>query len=485
MQTYKTQITTKIALLATLATAILIGCNQSTDRRSQKAKYVFYFIGDGMGLSHISLTETFLAATTDGDYSQPRLNMTQMKHIGLTRTHCKTRLITESAAAGTALATGAKTSVSSIGMTSDKEKPLYSIAHSAKKAGFKVGIISSVPINHATPAAFYAHVPERKQYYDIGLQIANSGFDFFGGGGITEPKGKNNDQTPIDELLTNGGYTIINSNNDYLNINKLNEKTIFSNQNLAADYSMQYAINNKPSDLTLAQTVKKAIDLLDNNEKGFFMMVEGGKIDWANHANDAASSIYEIIDFDNAIGEAIDFYKKNPDNTLIVICADHETGGLSLGNGKYKYESNPAILKHQKLSVDSLTMVLKNYKAVKQQNVKYSEIADTLKKYVGLGNSDIALTQDDNIELENYFNQTMKIDTNNNDDKINKLAAKAITILATKAGIAWTTGVHTWQPTLVFAHGCNAHEFTGYIDNIDPAWKLAKVMQIEHNNTEQ
>ena len=263
-----------------------------------------------------------------------------MEHVGLARTHAKNRLITGSAAAGTALATGSKTTINTIGMTADKKEPLYSIAHSARKANYKVGMISSVTINHATPAAFYAHVPERSQYYDIGLQIGESNFDLFGGGCFDQITGKDKDKQSLIEILSNKGFNVLSSNNEFLSLQKLDKSLIFINQNLDTENAMQYAIDFNETDLTLAQTVAKATELLYNSD-GFFLMVEGGKIDWANHSNDAATSIRDIIDFDNSIAIALEFYKRHPENTLIVVCSDHETGGLSLGNREGKYESNP------------------------------------------------------------------------------------------------------------------------------------------------
>ncbi|HOG19441.1 MAG TPA: alkaline phosphatase [Salinivirgaceae bacterium] len=467
----------------TIVSAVLWNsCNSDNKAQKQnRAKYVFYYIGDGMGLSHIVLTESYLAATSDNNHSMPRLNMTQMEHVGLARTHAKNRLITGSAAAGTALATGSKTTINTIGMTADKKEPLYSIAHSAKKANYKIGIISSVTINHATPAAFYAHVPERSQYYDIGLQIGESNFDLFGGGGFDQITGKEKDKQSLAEVLSDKGFNVLNRNSEFLNLQKLKNNLVFINQNLDTENAMQYAINFNETDLTLAQTVAKTTELLYNPD-GFFLMVEGGKIDWANHSNDAATAVHDIIDFDNAIAIALEFYKKHPENTLIVVCSDHETGGLSLGNRESKYDSNPALLKYQQVSIDSLSRILKNYREIKKQNVSFAEIADTLKKYVGIGNSEMLLTKEELADLENCFNNAVKRNSDKTDSEIFKLASKAINILASKAGIAWATGDHTWQPTMVFASGVGSALFAGFYDNTDLVWKLAEIMQIEHVN---
>jgi alkaline phosphatase len=463
---------------------LLSACQNKNNKDQEKAKYVFYFIADGLGLSHISQTESYLAETTDLDYSRPRLNMTQMEHVGLTRTHAQNRLITGSAAAGTALATGHKTSINTVGMAADKQRPIQSIAISAKKAGMKVGIMSSVMINHATPAAFYAHVPERNHYYEIGLQIGETNIDFFGGGGLADMNGKESDKESLTDILSGKGITIINDNAVFLNLKNIDNQLIYTHSRLDATQAMPFALDKNENDLSLSQIVSKSIELLDNPH-GFFIMVEGGKIDWANHANDAAASIQDIIDFDNAIGAALDFYKKNPENTLIVVCSDHETGGLSLGNKKHSYESKPSLLKHQKVSLDSLSLVLINYQKVKKARSNFSEVQDTLKKYLGLGIDEMQLSKEELKTLREQFEKGLG--KNQIDDKngTHKLAVVAMRILNNKAGIAWGTGSHTSQPTLVFATGAGSYLFQGYYDNTDLARKIAKVMQINHKFTIQ
>ena len=140
------------------------------------------------------------------------------------------------------------------------------------------------------------------------------------------------------------------------------------------------------------------------------------------------------------------------------------------------------MLKYQQVSVDSLSRILKNYREVKKQNVNFAEIADTLKKYVGIGNSEMELTKEELTDLENCFNNAVKRNSDKTDSEMFKLASKAINILASKAGIAWATGAHTWQPTMVFASGTGSELFAGFHDNTDLAWKLAELMQIEHIN---
>jgi alkaline phosphatase len=364
-------------------------------------------------------------------------------------------------------------------MASDKQQPIRSIAHPVKASGMKVGIMSSVMVNHATPAAFYAHAPERNHYYDIGLHIAETQFDLYGGGGLADIFGKENDKKSLKEVLTEKGITLIETNIGYQNLKSIQSPTLFVHQRLDPINAMPFAIDRNDKDMSLSQIVSKAIELLDN-PNGFFLMVEGGKIDWANHSNDAASSIHDIIDFDNAIGAALAFQKKNPENTLIVVCSDHETGGLSLGHKKHSYESKPSLLKHQKVSLDSLSDVLKKYQMARKSKSSFAEITDTLQKYLGLGSADLPLTKDELASLKEQFEKGLKSEPKKDENGTHKLAVTAIRILNTKAGLAWGTGSHTSQPTLVFASGAGANLFSGYYDNTDIPRKIIEAMQIKY-----
>jgi len=323
--------TKPIPLIALLAIAILNAtCScPFTKEQEPKAKYVFYFIGDGMGLSHLSLTEAFLAAK-EGQIGNIPLNFTQFPVIGLATTYSVSNIITESSAAGTALATGEKTTNSMLGTRPDSTN-LRSIAHDIHDAGYAVGIVSTVTINHATPASFYANSHSRSDYYYIAQQLPQTGFAFFGGGGFAHPTGRNNDQPSVYEAIVDAGYTVVRGIDSYRHL-KEGATKIFYTQAEGIEGDLPYAIDRTADDLTLPKVVEAAIDFLyDPKGKGFFLMSEGGKIDWAAHDNDAKTTILEILDFSDAVALAIEFYKKYPRETLIVVTADHETGGLSLG----------------------------------------------------------------------------------------------------------------------------------------------------------
>jgi len=328
-------------------TLLFFGC---TCDHTPKAKYVFFFIGDGMGLAHISLTEAYLSAQK-GEIGNESLNFTQFPVVGITTTYSIGNIITESSAAGTALASGEKTTNRMLGMRPDFTN-LKSIAYPIHEAGYSVGILSSVTIDHATPAAFYANSASRSDYYNIALQLPQSGFAFFGGGGLSQPTGRNNDQQSVYEAISDAGYTIVRGAGGY-QLHKEGATKMYYTQAEGIEGDLPYSIDRKENDLTLPMVAEAAIDFLYNPKgKGFFIMCEGGKIDWAAHSNDAKTTILEVLDFADAIELAIAFYSKHPNETLIVVAADHETGGLSLGYEK-GYEVFFDELVDQQRSIDA------------------------------------------------------------------------------------------------------------------------------------
>ena len=302
-------------------------CNEA-----RQAKYVFYFIGDGMGVNQVNGTEMYLAEL-DSVVGVKGLNFASFPIRNYVTTYSSYNGVTCSAAAGTALATGEKTKNNTIGMDKDQKEPLYSVAVRAKEAGRKVGIITSVGMNHATPAAFYGHQPRRTMYFELGKDAIRTGFDLYGGGGIIQsvsPK----DSANLFDLLHESGYLVVRGNEMF------REKMVESSKLVVIQGGPQttlpYAIDREEDDLTLSQMTEGAIEFLNRGKEGFFLMVEGGLIDYACHVNDAATTFREVVDFADAVQKAYEFYLKHPDETLIVVTADHETGGIVLGTGSYQ-----------------------------------------------------------------------------------------------------------------------------------------------------
>lgn len=314
----------KIALFALLALIPILSTAQE-----QKAKYVFYFIGDGMGFNHVSLAEYWLGYT-QGVFDSRPLSFSQFPVLGWAVTHSESNLITDSAAAGTALSTGTKTKNGMLGTAPDSTA-LKSIAYKIHDAGYKVGISSTVGINHATPGAFYGHSASRSDYYSIASEIPSTGFEFFAGGGAIESNGEDGDETSVYEAIEDSGYVIAEGMDDFADKKDEAGKMMLLQENGRLKTELPYAIDRKDMDMTHADLVNASIDFLyDEDCPGFFIMSEGGKIDWASHGNDTKAVILETLSLSDAVAEAVEFYNAHPDETLIIVTADHETGGLTL-----------------------------------------------------------------------------------------------------------------------------------------------------------
>lgn len=461
----------KILAAITIAAFLFSSCNSESNKRGQKAKYVFYFIGDGVSLSQLSLAEAYLAQLNDKSGMQ-QLNQSKLNAHGWFYAFAENRFVTGSAAAGTALATGQKTSINTIGKNADRSKNLKSIAYKAKEAGMKVGIISSVSINHATPAAFYANADLRNQYYEIGKQLFTSGFDLFAGGGLKDATGKKDDKPDLYE--TKSDVKIIRKNGEFLNAGNDQLPLFFSHERLQSDAAMPFAIDMDSNDLNLAQITEKSIQLLDN-ENGFFVMIEGGKIDWACHANDAATAIHGMIDFDNAVGKAVDYAKKHPEETLIVVLGDHETGGLALGNKSMHYETKFDLLQHQKMSHEALMIA---FKAVLENNPNLPKAMAFVEENLGLGDK-VELDENDKLKLKKAWEASMLYGSGDIEilyGSMQKFLFTALQILNEKAGVGWTTDSHTGLPVVVHAHGVNEDAFDGIMDNTDIPKLMEKAM---------
>ena len=404
----------KSLILLAVTVLFIASCGMQGEK---KAKYVFYFIGDGMGFSHISLTEGYLA-TKEGKIGNNPLCFTQFPVMGMATSFSANKYITCSSAAGTALATGSKTNNGMLGTAPDSSN-LTAISYKIHNAGFPVGVTTSVTIDHATPGSFYANSTARSDYYSISEQLATSGFEFFGGGGFYGAKDKRHQEKSLYAVAEENGYQFAFGVEDY-KVKKSSgvEKLIlFQEDEAKRDNDLPYVYDRVEGDLELPQVVEAAVDFL-NNEKGFFLMVEGGKIDWAAHSNDLQGTILELLDFDQAIQVAYKFYQQHPDETLIVVTADHETGGVTLGRGKgYVYD----------LSV------------VKENNAGVASGSD----------------------VSNYMQDISKDS------------------LSVVAKIGWTTTSHTGGAVPVFAIGAGSEMFAGRQDNTDVPKKICKAMGVQ------
>lgn len=291
---------------------------KSIDTPTKQAKNIIFMVGDGMGITQIS----------SGMYSNNnKLNLERIKTIGLHKCYSSDNLITDSAAGATAFACGVKTYNGAIGVNPDTI-PMQTILEEAELKGLKTGIVATSTIEHATPASFVAHNKSRKNYEEIALDFLTAGCEIYIGGGQKSFDRRDMDERNLTEELTAKGYTVVSHVDkevdeiDMTNVDKLMYYTADSSP-LPASQGRDYL---QPASLLSIDHLNK------NNDNGFFLMIEGSQIDWGGHANDANMIITEVLDFDKTIGAVLDFAERDG-NTLVVITADHETGGFAIQNG--------------------------------------------------------------------------------------------------------------------------------------------------------
>lgn len=476
------------------------------------AKYIFLFIGDGMGSAQVMATEAYRASKAAGDEVEGspkvvKLGLSRFPSIGMITTFAHNRLITGSAAAGTALACGKKTDVGVIAMDPSGKVPYATLAERAKGRGMKVGIVSSVSIDHATPAVFYTHQPDRSNYYEIAMALSASGFDYFGGGGFLYPTGKNKDKPSAIEAAAAKGYRVVMGREQILGLAPGN-KVLAWNPDQMKKMALFYAIDRPVDHVSLAGFTKKGIELLDNPD-GFFMMVESGKIDWAGQARDARTVMDEVVAFDDAVGEAVEFCRAHPDETLIVVTGDHESGGMTVGASGAVFATHLEILEKQTMSYARFTELLKEKL---REGTSFTEIMEPVKAAFGLellgeaersslaaaaknGDKKAAaslLTTLEPFEIRmimDAWNMSLLPKDKRPGNRENFLkygqyepfTVTLVRILNAKVGIGWTTFNHTANPIPVYAMGAGSEEFTGYYDNTDVALKIAKIMGVTLN----
>lgn len=447
--------------------------------QAQQAKYVFYFIGDGMGVNQVLAAETYLSELK-GEIGHTPLLFTQFPYATSASTNSATNGVTDSAAAGTALATGYKTVNGALGVLKDKTTPVTSVAVWAKNAGARVAITTSVSVDHATPASFYAHQPSRNNYYQIGHDLVAANFDFYAGSGFQDPTDKKHPEANSTDLFTvvkDAGYTVARGYKDYVKKAKKAEKMLLVQPEGAADASsIPYAIDRKKGDLSLPEITRAGINFMTKDlSKGFFMMVEGGKIDYACHPNDGATAIQEIIDMDEAVKVAYEFYAQHPDETLIVVAADHETGGMSIGNGGY--DSNLQAFKYQKVSEAGMTTVINNLRAKYKNQVTWEMAQEALKENFGFWDG-IKLNEKQEARLKAVYEKSFgdaKVELSESlYQRDEPLAHEAKKIINEIGSLGWTTGSHTAGLIPVFAIGAGADLFIGRLDNTEIAPKIAQ-----------
>ncbi len=406
---------------------LTINCTVAKNKakKEPQAKYIFYFIGDGMGVNQVNAAEIYLGQVQSGSGTLP-LCFASFPYTAFVTTYSGSSDVTDSAASGTALACGEKTQNGALGLDNSLQSPINSIAWTAKQNGMAVGVTTTVTTDHATPAAFYAHTKSRNDKEIIRQQRTESGYDFILG-------------APDDGKLP-------------------------------------YRLDRQPGELSQADIVEMAIDsLMHVNPKGFFLMSEGGMIDYACHSNDAGAMIGEMLDFDDAIKVAYKFYEQHPDETLIVVTADHETGGLVLTRGKY--ETHLDRLQHQKITINQLGNAINSLRKAYGESFSWTHIKDFIREKFGLGAA-LRLSESQENRLKRAFENTEKgigkgEKTLYQEDS--EFCVCVRTIMAEQAHVTFAHTCHSAGYVPCFAIGIGAERFQGRIDNTDIPKHITKI----------
>jgi len=284
-------------------------------KTKRSPKNIILMIGDGMGLAHL-----YAAMTANGGH----LFIENFKNCGFSKTYSSDNYITDSAAGGTALATGTKTYNGAIGVDPDK-KPVANIREMAEKKGMKTGLVATTIITDATPAVFVAHVASRSSLEDIAADFLKTNIDVFIGGGSKNFEARKDGRNLSNELKGKG-YQVL------YNINDISK--VKSGKLVGLTAPGDNPVMPERGEMLVPAT-ETAIGLLSQGKKGFFLMVEGSDIDHLAHQNSTLGVVMEALDFDKAVGAALKFASSNKE-TLIIVTADHETGGMTLNGGDYK-----------------------------------------------------------------------------------------------------------------------------------------------------
>lgn len=283
--------------------------------KAKKPKNVIMLIGDGMGVAHV-----FAGLTANGGH----LFLENFKQVGFSKTQSSNNYITDSAAGGTALSSGYKTYNGAIGVNPDTI-PQKTVLEMAEAKGLATGLVSTSAITHATPASYIAHQGSRGSYEDIAADFLKTDINVFIGGGYKH-FAERKDKRDLTKELQAKGYQVLRNMDD---IYKVKSGKLAG---LTADEHNDVYPKRK---MDLPLSTQTALNILAQNKKGFFIMIEGSQIDWGAHQNNTVYVVNEMLDFDRTVGKALEFASKDGE-TLIIVTADHETGGMALMDGNMK-----------------------------------------------------------------------------------------------------------------------------------------------------
>jgi alkaline phosphatase len=437
--------------VSVLLAPVLSGCATmgATDASSGKAKNVILLIGDGMGPSHFGATWFYSNRVLGKE-----LKMVEVMNAGRTAylvNDTADAIVTESAAAAGQIATGKKMTARALSMAADGKTPVTTIAETLKSKGVAIGLVTTSGITDATPAAFAAHVPHRSDEASVADQELKFGVDILLGGRkqffLPEVSaGKRKDGRNLLDEARQAGYTVVGDADELKAAKGSKILGLFNMGNMT--YEIDRASTMEPS---LAEMTAKTLDVLSRNPKGFFAMIEGGRIDHAAHRNDAAGTIHDTLAFDEAVGVAREFSRRHPD-TLMIVTADHETGGMSLiGHSKDSKEyvgMDLAAIQKAKASFEVIAGEL-------GKSPTPQKIQQVVKEYLG-----IQITDD---EAKTVANDTIrKIDpANYSYPYLHSLAF----VLRPYLRVGWGSQTHTASPLWAFGMGPGSARLNGLLHN--------------------
>ncbi len=432
------------------------------------AKNVILMIPDGMSVEGVTLTRWL--------YNNGEPLALDEIASGMVRTHNSDTIIADSAPAGTAMATGYKTQDKLIGIKPAKSilygamksgeqeayAPIANVLEMAKLQGKSTGLVSTSEVMHATPAAFSAHSKHRKNYSDLGEQQVYQEINVvFGGGYSYLTKEKRDDKEDMIQILKENGNKVVRTKNELFKLTRNNDKV----WGLFAEESLPYDIDRKKEEPSLAELTEKAIEILSNNKNGFFLMVEGAKVDWAAHSNSTIALTSDIKSFDNAVKSAINFAKTNKD-TLVIVASDHGNGGITIGNRNTSKN-------YPELSLESFTTQLKKSKASE------SFVSEEIFKNKAMSRQILK----DRLGLEITDDESKSIQETKDTTELTNLVSS---IVNEKSNIGWTSGGHTGGDVILYVYASDQNNrLTGVVQNSDIARYIEKAFDGSLEKTTQ
>lgn len=432
--------------------------------KNQELKYIFYFIGDGMGLNPVLAGEAFNRSVLGNDTP---LLMLQFPVTSYATSHSASSDVTDSAAGGTALATGHKTRNGMVGMDADSVA-VQSIASKLFNQGWGVGLVTTGAPDDATPASFYAHQPNRGMYYEIGAEAAKSGYQFIAGSNWRGLRDKKGNDTGLAKMFADNDVVTVRGLDALRGVDS--RRVVLLNTDSVHSSTIGYTVDSIPGVLTLPGMTEACLKHLQKvSPDRFFMMVEEGDIDHSAHSNDGGGVVHEVLTLQNAIRVAYDFYLQHPDETLIVVSADHNTGGMALGNMFCSYMANLKTIPYQRISKDRFSdwcrKLLKDKTPVSWDDMK-KELTDKFGYWTA-----VPLTKEQEEYIRREFDRTfVQGDARTHEtmyNSSNNFVEAVFDTFNDIAGIGFTTERHTGDFVPVFAIGVDSSRFQGLHDNTD------------------